>query len=228
MYAHIDTYNQYRLQTESKRVSRVLSGTEGVEARARNKRLGMAQMGLSSTNLVFDSSLASQYLDPEILDILKDDPEKDSGIMHTRVPVEQVESNGVKVSLNQLHCLTSGIAESDTTGGYKSLQTDSDDDEFEHVAFYDRQELAELDHIASGSLRVIDRLPFFIHDLKRWSNGFNPIKFKRAESLQHKAFRASYMPAEQITKRGKVSTRRMRQPRRVPRKRSHSTGLQAK
>jgi len=128
----------------------------------------MAEMGVSSTNLLFDSELAGTFLSDEILDILKIDPEKDSNIMHTRAPVTPQ---------------TSTIGESDH-GGSKPLDLDQDDDQ--QAGFYSSYDLNILDHIQSASMRIIDRLPLFIHDLKRWRNGFDLVKFKRAQHLLQK------------------------------------------
>ena len=208
---HVNTYNLFRVQVEAKRVSRIIKGNELQEAKARAKRLGFAEMGISSTNLCFDSKLAEQHLDKEILEILKDDPDKDTGIMYTRVPVD---------------AQTSTIAESDT-GGMKSLDTDADDND-QH-SFIEGFDLHELDHIASGSMRVINRLPYFIHDLKRWSSGFNISKFKKAQGLHKRKLYAAAFNPEQVNQQTlNVITRRKRVPRRIPRKsRTHTNVLMA-
>lgn len=201
------------LQQELKRVSRTTKGTELTEAKARSKRLLFAEMGVSSTNLLFDSTLAADFLEPEILYILKDDPERDTGIMYTRVPTD---------------AQTSTIGES-SQGNRTRLDTDQDDDD-QH-SFIQGFELNDLDHIQSGSQRVINRLPYFIHDLKRWSTGFDVIKYKRAMHLLAKESLAKAMGDEMVTARG---TLRQRKPKavssvtkRVARKRGVSRGLQS-
>jgi len=202
--AHVTSYKLHRVQQEAKRVSRTLKGLESTEARARAHRLSFAEIGISCTNLVFDKDLAESNLSPEIVEILKDDPEKDTGIMHTRVPT---------------NAQTSTIAESDR-GGMKSLVTDLDDDT--QTEFYTAFDLNELGHIQSASMRVIDRLPLFIHNLKRWSNGFDLVKFKRAEGIRKKEFINAAIPAKNLTKRGKITTRRAPVPRRKPRTRTNA------
>lgn len=210
---HVQAYHAQMIVLESKRVKRTLKGLELTEAKSRSKRLTFAEMGLSSTNLVFNSDLASDCLDPEILEILKDDPDKDHGIMYTRVPTD---------------AQTSTIGESDR-GGAKSLDTDTDDDD--QYQFIQGFELAALESIASGSERIIDRLPLFIHDLKRWSTGFKVAGYYKAEKLRAKKALAACMGDELVTTRG---TLRQRKPKavssttkRTPRKRNAKKGLQA-
>ena len=197
------------INQELQRCSRTIRGTELRLAEARAHRLTMAEMGISSTNLVFDSDLAESFLDRDVLDILKDDPDMDSGIMHTRVPVNSK---------------TSSIAESDQ-GGVKPLDLNADDDQ--QGSFMSRHDLNILDQMFSGSERVIQQLQFFIHDLERWRKGFDPVKFMRSEHKFKQAARLACIPDANLTKRGKVTTRRRRRPSRVTAKHRAMSGLMA-
>jgi len=173
--------------------------------------LTMAEMGISSTNLLFNSELASEFLSDDILAILGDDPEKDSNIMHTR---------------SKTTPQTSTIGESDH-GGSKPLDLDADDDN--QVGFYSGYDMSVLDHIQSASMRIIDRLPLFVHDLERWRNGFDVIKFNRAEHLdKRKRYAAAFNPEQVNQQTLKIITRRKPKPRRIPRKvRTHTNTLMA-
>jgi len=195
------------IRQEAKRAKRTLKGTELKIAEACTHRLTMAEMGISSTNLLFDSDLAGTFLSSEILDILKDDPEHDSNIMRTNVPKTPQ---------------TSTIAVSSASGS-KGLDLDQDDDE--QKQFFNHHDLDQLDHIFSGSENIIDNLKFYIHTLKRWKNGFNIIKFRRANHLRIKRALAEYIPEGNLTKRGKVTTRRARRPSRVTAKHRAMSGL---
>jgi len=199
------------IQQEHKRNTRTLKGLELKKAQACTHRMTMAEMGISSTNLLFNSELAGTFLSDEILDILGDDPEKDSNIMRTNVPRTPQ---------------TSTIAVSSTSGS-KSLDLDHDDDE--QIQFFNHHDLDQLDHIFSGSENIIQNLKFFIHDLKRWKAGFNIIKFRRAEHLASKRFIAEAVGSDNLTKMGVVRTykkeTRQRMPRRKPR--THTNALMA-
>jgi len=130
--------------------------------------------------------------------------------MHTRVPTD---------------AQTSTIAESDR-GGIKSLDTDADDND-QH-SFIEGFDLNELDHIQSASQRIIDRLPLFIHDLARWSSGFNVSKFKKATDLRkRKLYSMAFDPDKVNQKNFNIITRRKRMPRRIPRKVTHTNTLMA-
>ena len=198
-------------QNELQRCQRTLTGLELTKAKATSHRLDMAVMGISTSNLVFDSDLASQYLDPEVLEILKDDPEKDDGIMYTRVPTD---------------AQTSTIHKSDK-GGSKSLDLDSDDDE--QIQFMNHNDLDQLDRVFTGTENVINQLPYFIHDLKRWRNGFDSLKFYRNEKLLEKQRLSACVDADNLTVNGTIRKRKAEtKPRRkrVPRKtRTHTNVL---
>ena len=204
-------------QIELQRCERVLTGVELKKARYTNRRLEMSAIGISTSNLVFDSELAQEYLSSEILEILKDDPEKDDGIMYTRVPVT---------------AHTSTIHKSDR-GGSRSLDLDHDDDE--QLQFMNHHDLDQLDHIFSGTENVINQLPYFIHDLKRWSKGFDVLKFYSNERLLTKQRLAACVSAEALTVNGTIrkraietKPRRKRVPRLANRKHQVSSGLPAK
>ena len=174
---------------ELNRCERTLSGNELKLARMTAFRASMAELGVSSTNLVFDTELATSVLSPEIVSILKDDPEQDDSIMRSRIPVT---------------AQTSTIAESD------QVRLDIEDIPSSGI---------------SGTEVVADRLKYWVHDLKRWSSGFDVIKFKRSQHKRAKELLALTVPAENLTTRGKVMTRKKPVPRRVPRKVQHNTGL---
>ena len=209
---------------ELQRCERVLTGTELKKARYTGHRLDMAAMGISSSNLVFDSELASEYLSPEILEILKDNPEGDDSVMTPHIPREVSTHNGVKVSLSGgLHFKESGI--SDSTQSFK-LDTAEDDD-------LDNGLIPELsEDINSGAVRVLENLKFYVDEKQCWRYGFNPIKFARQAHLITLAGNRLMLDDEHITTRGTVRQRAPRKvssaTKRVARKRGIARGLSAK
>lgn len=227
---------EYMLYTgEGKRVHRVLGGIELARAEHKAHSIRMGAMGISTTNLVFDSELLPD-LDPEIIKILKTDPTHDENIMYPRSADKIYEQNPVDPR-------QSSVTRSTSSGGKDNYNTYSID-QWERFGIsqgvldlpvynpvnkeHDDKRRAEHDtflhanNVRSSTMSVIDQLPFWIHDLERWKNGFNPVKYRRSIHQLKKAAKTAVHGADRINRAGEVITRKLRIKRRQPRVQTQS------
>ena len=60
----------------------------------------------------------------------------------------------------------------------------------------------------SGTQGIINNLPLYIHDLRRWSKGFNAVKYYKHQARIKKDALATYIDSEHLTKDGRLLTRK--------------------
>jgi len=233
MLSETKRYEYMLYQGEDKRVHRVLGGTELARAEHKAHSIRMGAMGISTTNLVFDSDLLPD-LDPEIIKILKTDPTHDENIMYPRCPggnlawapdgqisTTERSSSGGKDNYNTYSIdqwekfgINQGMLDLPV---YNPVNKEHDDKRrAEHDTFL------HANSVRSSTMSVIDQLPYWIHDLERWKNGFNPVKYRRSLHALKKAHKTAVHGAERVNRAGEVITRKLRIKRRVPRVQAQS------